>query len=332
MGMASHPLLGGELELRSMLSLEPATAGGAKAIPLLLQSGETYGGQALHDRQHPHDFFMEVAALYRRSIAGGLALELYVAPSGEPALGPTAFMHRASAMLNPYPPISHHWQDSTHISFPVLTAGIYNRWLKLEGSLFHGREPDENRWDFDIGALDSWSARISANPTRNISAQVSYGYLHSPEALRPDESEHRFTASIHSSMPVSTSGSLALSAIFGRNIGHISSNSLLGEAQLDLDGRNLPFIRLEYVEKPADELVVPGEEHTKFGVGTAALGYAHRFGAVGSVVPLVGAAVNVGYAPDGLEGAYGTHFPVGAFVFVGIQPAKMELHHSMGGM
>ena len=192
MGMASHPLLGGEVELRSMLSLEPATAGGATAIPILLQSGETYGGKPLHDRQHPHDFFMEVAALYRHALAGGFGLELYGAPAGEPALGPTAFMHRLSAMLNPFPPIGHHWQDSTHISFPVLTAGLYNRWLKLEGSTFHGREPDENRWDFDLGALDSWSARLSANPTSSTSLQISYGYLHSPEAIRPDESEHRW--------------------------------------------------------------------------------------------------------------------------------------------
>jgi hypothetical protein len=275
---------------------------------------------------------MEVAALYRHAISGRLALELYAAPSGEPALGPTAFMHRMSAMLNPYPPISHHWQDSTHISFPVLTGGIYNQWLKVEGSVFRGREPDENRWDFDIGALDSWSARISANPTRNVSAQVSYGYLHSPEARQPDDSEHRLTASIHSSVPAFGRGNLALSAVFGRNVGHSSSNSLLGEAQLDIDGSNVPFLRLEYVEKPADELAVAGDEHTIFRVGTAVLGYAHRFGAVASVVPLIGAAINVGYAPDGLRDAYGTHFPLGAFLFVGIQPTQMQMQHSMAGM
>ena len=331
MGMASRPLLGGEVEFRSMLSLEPATAGGETAIPLLLQSGETYGGQPLHDRQHPHDFFMEVAAMYRHALAGGFGLELYGALSGEPALGPTAFMHRMSAMLNPFPPIGHHWQDSTHISFPVATAGVYNRWVKLEGSVFHGREPDENRWDFDPGALDSWSGRISANPTASTSLQVSYGYLHSPEAIRPDESEHRLTASAHHSAPILDGGNLALSAIWGRNIGHATSDSLVGEAQIDLDGRNVPFVRLEYVQKAADELVVPGDAN--YDVGMAVFGYAHRFKPLGSVVPLLGAAVNVGFVPDGLRPEYGTHFPVGAFVFVGMEPARMQVdHHHMGGM
>src|SRR3954463_8329817 len=96
MGMASHPLLGGELTLRSMLSAEPATMGGEKAFPLLLQSGETYGGLPLHDRQHPHDLFMETAAIWRRPIGTAFGVELYAAASGEPALGPTAFMHRVS--------------------------------------------------------------------------------------------------------------------------------------------------------------------------------------------------------------------------------------------
>ena len=333
MGMATHPLLGGEVEFRSMLSLEPATAGGEKAIPLLLQSGESYGGQPLHDRQHPHDFFMEVAAMYRHLIAGGFGLELYAAPSGEPALGPTAFMHRMSAMLNPFPPIGHHWQDATHISFPVLTVGVYNRWIKLEGSLFHGREPDENRWNFDLGALDSWSARLSANPTPTTSFQLSYGFLRSPESLQPDESLHRLTASAHYSAPILDGGNLALSAVFGRNIAQESSNSLLGEAQIDLDGRNVPFLRVEWVQKLAHELVVPGDEHTRFDVGTAVFGLAHRFGPLGPVVPLVGAAVNVGYVPDSLRTVYGTQWPLGAFVFVGIQPGRMQLeHHHMDGM
>ena len=327
MGMATHALLGGELTLRSMLSLEPATAGGATAVPLLLQSGETYGGLPLHDRQHPHDFFMEVAALYRHELFGGLGLELYGAPSGEPALGPTAFMHRLSASLNPFPPIGHHWQDSTHISFPVLTAGVYNRFLKLEGSVFHGGEPDEDRWNFDFGALDSWSVRLSANPWSSVSAQVSYGFIKSPEALRPEDSEHRLTASVQY-----TAGGLALTGVWGRNIGSQTTDSLLGEAQLDLDGQNVPFLRLEVVQKPADELVVPGDE--VFGVGLAVLGFAHRFTSAGRVVPFVGAALDLGYAPGSLSSAYGTNSPLGGFVFFGIQPAKLQAgeHHHMAGM
>src|SRR5919201_424234 len=218
MGMASRPLVWGQLTLRSMLSAEPATMGGSLQLPLLLQSGETYGGRPLHDRQHPHDLFMETAAIYRRPLGEALGVELYAAASGEPALGPPAFMHRPSGMFNPFPPIGHHWQDSTHISFGVLTAGLYTRWAKLEGSVFHGREPDEDRWNFDFGALDSWSGRLSLNPTARTSFQVSYGYVHSPEALEPDASLHRVTVSGSYTAPLFSHGNLAMTALWGRNV------------------------------------------------------------------------------------------------------------------
>ena len=334
MGMASHPLLAGTITLRAMLSAEPATMGGEKAFPLLLQTGETYGGVPLHDRQHPHDLFMETAAIYRHTIADAIGVELYAAASGEPALGPTAFMHRASAMNNPLPPIGHHWQDATHITFGVLTAGVYNRWAKLEGSLFHGREPDEDRWNFDFGALDSWSGRVSVNPTRQTSFQVSYGYLNSPEAIRPDESLHRVTASGTYSAPMLSNGSLALTALWGRNVGgHESTDSFLAEVNADLDGRNVPFLRLEYVQKLGHDLVLAGDPEAKYGVFQAQLGYVHRFPQIGPVVPTAGAVVDIGAVPDSVASAYGTNAPVGAFIFVGLQPPRMVAghQHHLGG-
>jgi hypothetical protein len=319
MGMASHPLLDGDVTLRTMLSLEPATAGGATQIPLLLQSGETYGGAPLHDRQHPHDLFMEVAAIVRHPLAAGLSLELYGAAAGEPALGPVAFMHRPSASVNPFPPIAHHWQDATHISYGVATVGVYNRFVKLEGSIFNAREPDEDRWDFDFAPLDSWSARLSVNPTATTSAQVSYGRLHSPEAVRPDEDDHRLTASL-----MWTPGDLAFTAVYGRNIhAHVSSDSVLAEAQLELPSGNVPFLRVEYVDKLGEDLVVPGDADAKYGVVQAVLGFARRF-RLGPIEPLAGIAVDVGHVPAALEGLYGTRWPVGAFVYVGLQPPRME--------
>jgi hypothetical protein len=335
MGMASHPFLGGEILFRSMLSAEPATASGSLQIPLLLQSGETWGGEPLHDRQHPHDLFMEVAAIYRHSLWEGAGLELYAAPSGEPALGPTAFMHRLSSMLNPFAPIGHHWQDSTHISFPVVTAGLWHQQVKLEGSLFHGREPDENRWDFDIGALDSWSVRLSANPTSETSFQISYGFIKSPESLRPDESEHRLTASASWSTPILDGGNLALTGVWGRNIDPaVSSDSLLAEARIDLDGRNVPFLRLEYVQKLGHDLVLPGDPEAKFDLFAGVFGYARLLPQIGPVVPAIGAAINIGFIPESMQPQYGTRLPVGAFVFVAIQPPKMETahHHHMEDM
>ena len=183
--MATRDLAGGRFQARTMLSLDPLTVTN-RGYPLLLQTGESYQGQPLHDRQHPHDFWMELGALYQREINKGLAWSVYAAPSGEPALGPVAFMHRPSAMDNPAAPLAHHWQDATHVSFGVLTGGIYSRRLQLEGSVFNGREPDENRWDFDSIKLDSYSGRLTVNPTAHWSLAAGYGYLKSPEALNPD--------------------------------------------------------------------------------------------------------------------------------------------------
>src|SRR5213593_4131529 len=172
---------------------EPWTIG-ARGYPLLLQSGESYGGTPLHDRQHPHDLFMELAALYERPVGRDLGLSVYLAPVGEPAVGPVAFPHRPSAADDPLAPISHHWQDGTHITFGVVTAGVFTRDVKLEASWFNGREPDENRTDFDYAGrrLDSYSGRLTVNPGPRWSFSAWYAYLKSPEGLHPDESLHRF--------------------------------------------------------------------------------------------------------------------------------------------
>ena len=332
MGMASHALLGGQLRLRAMLSAEPATMGGEKGFPLLLQSGESFGGAPLHDRQHPHDLFMETSVAWERALGPSFGVAAYAAASGEPALGPTAFMHRVSAAGNPLPPIGHHWEDSTHIAFGVLTAGVYAHSVKLEGSVFHGREPDEDRWNFDFGPLDSWSARLSVNPTRETSFQVSYGFLNSPETLRPLENLHRATASGTWSAPWRANGNLSFTAMWGRNIGHDhSTDAFLLESSADLDGSNVPFARVEYVRKLAHDLVVPGDPDAVYGVLQAQIGYVHRFG--GPLVPTVGAALDIGQVPAAIEAVYGTATPVGVFVFVGLQPPRAQaMHHHGGGL
>ena len=228
------------------------------------------------------------------------------------------------------PPIGHHWQDSTHISFGVFTAGLYNHWVKLEGSLFHGREPDEDRWNFDFGALDSYSGRLSVNPTQETSFQVSYGYVNSPEALRPDESLHRLTASGSYS-----GGAVSFTALWGRNlVAHQSSDSFLAEVNADLDGRNVPFARLEYVQKFGHDLVLPGDPEARYDVLQVQVGTVHRFAQAGPVVPIIGIAFDISAVPDSVAGSYGTNTPIGAFVFVGLQPPRMPAghEHHMSGM
>ena len=256
--MATRDFVGSRFQARTMLSLDPFTVSN-RGYPLLLQTGETYKGQPLHDRQHPHDFWMELGTLYQREINKGLAWSVYAAPSGEPALSPVAFMHRPSAMDNPAAPLGHHWQDATHVSFGVLTGGVYSGKWQLEGSLFNGREPDENRWNFDPIKLDSYSGRLTVNPTAHWSLTAGYGYLKSPEVLKPDESLHRFTASALHGARLAADGQWGSAFIWGANKHSASANwssAFLAESEAIIDARNTLFGRAELVQKNAEELVV----------------------------------------------------------------------------
>src|SRR5256714_11568569 len=196
MAMYSHPFNeSAQLGFRGMMSLDLLTEGG-RGYPLLFQTGETWDGKALHDRQHPHDLFDEISISYSQKFGPDFSAYLYAGYPAEPALGPPAFMHRLSAMDDPDAPLSHHWQDSTHVTFGVVTLGLVWRDFKIEGSTFKGREPDEQRYAFDEQKLDSFSGRISWNPTKNLAFQVSHGYMHSPEELEPEANRHRTTASL----------------------------------------------------------------------------------------------------------------------------------------
>jgi hypothetical protein len=194
MVMAQRLLGPGRLTLRTMLSLDPFMGKGG--YPLLFQTGETANGVTpLVDRQHPHDFFMELAAAYSVPLGANTSAFIYAGYPGEPALGPPTFMHRFSGIANPEAPLGHHWLDATHITFGVLTGGlVYQNW-KVEGSLFRGREPDQFRWNFDPLTLDSASARVTWNPSEDWSLQVSHGFIKSPEQLEAEIDQHRSTAS-----------------------------------------------------------------------------------------------------------------------------------------
>ena len=322
MVMARRSVGKDQLLLRAMLTLEPLTVtpGG---FPLLFQSGEQYHGHPLVDRQHPHDLFMEIAAKYTHPLGKDSAVYLYAAPAGEPALGPTAFMHRTSAMDIPAPPISHHWQDSTHIEFGVLTLGAWKRNVKVEGSWFTGREPDEYRYDFGPMKLDSFSGRISYNPGPNWSLQASYGYLHSPEALRPNEDTRRSTASIMYTQPRRDGGFWATSLIWGRNsAGGTNSDSYLLESELNLANRNTFFTRLEYVEKRGEELdLLPAD--AKHGITQWTLGYVRDVTPNRSYQVGIGGAVTLNFVPSELKSLYGDN-PMGLWFFVRLRPSTMR--------
>src|ERR1700704_3707791 len=195
MGMAQRPLGPGVFTARAMLSLEPATVT-QRRYPLLFQQGETTFGKPIVDGQHPHDLFMEIAALYDLRLGSKGLLSFYFAPIGDPAMGPVAYPHRASASENPLAALGHHQEDSTHIAADVVTLGLTYDIVRVEASGFHGREPNENRWNIDQGNIDSWCTRLTVAPGKNWSGQFSYGRIKSPEALSPGEDQERTTASV----------------------------------------------------------------------------------------------------------------------------------------
>lgn len=310
-----------ELTFRSMLSLEPWTTT-TKGYPLSFQSGESYQGRPLVDRQHPHDFFMELAARYRRALDEHTVVSLYLAPSGEPALGPPAFPHRPSAMDNPAAPISHHWLDSTHIAFGVVTAGIAHDTWQLEGSWFNGREPDEHRWNIDLAEPDSYSGRFTWNPTPEWSGQVSVGHLKSPEALHPDEDVWRTTASVMHLKKLGGERSIATTLGWGVNdTDHDSSQAVLLESNLNTGGTNI-FGRAEYVEKTAEELDLTSTDQ-KWGVTQFSLGASRELVTHRPWQLALGGAVTYSVAPQSLDAIYGDH-PVGFWIFLRLRPAAME--------
>lgn len=322
----------GTLQLRGMVSAEPFTfpPGGS---PLLFQTGESYKGQPLIDRQHPHDLFMELSAQYTVPLGERGTWFTYFGYPGEPALGPVAFMHRASAAENPSATLSHHLQDSTHIAFGVLTTGFTYRWFKVEGSIFNGREPDANRYDFDAHKWTSRSARFSFAPGRNWVAQVSYGFLRSPENQEPGVDIRRVTASIQYNRTFHR-GNWASSLIWGRN--HVSGdgihnlNGYTAESTVNFLDKNYFYTRLELVDK--DDLLRAvdrarlgiTQDHPSFRIGAYTFGGARDLWNSDKFSFAIGSDVTFYSKPAVLDSIYGNN-PVSWKVFVRIRPAKMDM-------
>lgn len=292
--------------LRNMISIEPATIG-CKGYPLLLQTGETCNGvTSLIDRQHPHDFLMELAAVYTYCFSREHSLFAYFGYPGEPALGPPAYIHRFSSFFNPEAPITHHWLDSTHIVFGVVTVGHVHDWLKIDASIFTGREPNQHRWNFDPPRFDSYSARLSINPTENIAAQVSYGWIRSPEQLESNVNTQRTTASI-SYNKAWEANNWQITTAWGLNSnspGH-NLNAYLLESAIEINNRHVFFGRAEYAAK--DRLFVPPNPNaTKvFDIGKLDLGYLFEIPLVPYTLWGVGFVGSASFVPHSIKSAYG---------------------------
>jgi hypothetical protein len=314
MGMAQRTFANGNaLQFRAMLSPDPLM--GKRGYPLLLASGETADGATpLLDRQHPHDLFMELSASYSLRLSAKSSLFVYGGLPGEPAFGPPAFMHRLSIMDSPEAPISHHWLDSTHISFGVVTAGLVAGPVKVEASRFNGREPDQHRYGIETDPLDSTALRLSWNPARTLSMQASWGRFVSPEQLEPGENQTRWSASAIYTRPVGGHGWWSTTAAWGRrSAGHRDLDAFVLESAVSRSGWTL-FGRAERTEN--DELLPAAGHHGPvFRVGKASLGAVRDFRVADHLKVGAGALYAFNFVPAALEPSYGGD-PGGAMLFL----------------
>ncbi len=314
MGSARRDLDGGDtLTLRGMLSPDPFM--GKRGYPLLLAAGETADGVTpLVDRQHPHDLFMELSATWSHTLAEGRSLFLYAGLPGEPAYGPPAFMHRPAAMMSPEAPITHHWLDSTHITFGVLTAGWVQGPWKFEASQFTGREPDEDRYDIERPRMDSTALRASWNPGENWSLQASWADVESPEQLEPDVDEERLSASALYGRVLDDDSSWSATLAFGRKEpteGEPTNAWALEAAFLPTPDWQL-FARAEWIE--THEL---GDDHHDIHeVGKLSVGALRTFPVTERVSLGLGALYTVNQVDRELRPSYGGANPNGAMVFL----------------
>lgn len=318
MAAGQRPLKKGALALRGMVSLEPLTVGSG-GYPLLFQTGETSDGRTpLIDRQHPHDLFMELAALYRYPLTAKSSLYFYGALPGEPALGPPVYMQRFSGSRIPDAPLTHHWLDSTHITYGVATLGYVVNNIKLEGSVFRGREPDENRWDIEQPKFDSYSFRVSVNPGANWALQASRGFLKSPEQLRPDNNTYRTTVSaIYNRLLEGDNWQTTLT--WGQNDTEGQTlNGLLLESTLLVAGRLALFGRFESVDKSDLLLNLAVPVQAVYKVNKLELGFSYDVARWGRTRWGLGASFAVHAIPESLKPYYGES-PVSALLFASVR-------------
>lgn len=320
----------GLFSFHAMFSLDALTVGG-NGYPLLFQSGESWNGKPLIDRQHPHDLFAELAIGYTHMINKDIDIYGYFGMPGEPSIGPTTFMHRISSFNIPSAPIGHHWQDATHITFGVATAGIRYKILKVEGSSFTGREPNENRYNFDKPRFDSYSYRLSINPTVNYSFQISQASIKSPEELHKDEDVQRTTASIMEAHPLGNKRFITSALVWGmNNINSENEHSVLAESNLQLNKWAI-FGRYEYIQKDGEELEIPfAEEHSVYNISAFTLGTSYILANHWNTNLSVGATGSIFMPDPALSNLYGRN-PVSAEIYLRINPALMRMQ-GMGKM
>ncbi len=299
----------GLFRFSTMLTLEPLTIGGA-GYPLLFQSGETWENIPLVDRQHPHDLFSELSIAYTHMLSTDADVFIYAGYPGEPAYGPVAFMHRISGLYNPDASLGHHWQDATHITFGVGTIGFRYKNIKLDGSVFTGREPDEERYGFDRPRFDSYSVRVSYNPTAELALQVSKAWVNDVHEFGPREDVNKTTASAVHSLRLSSNTSLSSALIWGYNNPrehHSASHSILLESAFSQNASAI-YGRYEWVEKSTEDLLLGEQQYghdNLFNINAATLGFQQKIIEGRNTSASIGVQGTLYVVPADLKDLYG---------------------------
>jgi hypothetical protein len=317
-----------------MLTAEPLTVGAA-GYSEIFQEGEAYHHLQVTDRQHPHDLFMQLSAAWCISIGHDTSVTIAGGPVGEAALGPVAFMHRPSSSENPSAPLSHHIFDSTHVSDGVVLARIDHGPFAFEGSAFRGREPDEYRYDIDLGRIDSWSVRGWFRPRGSWTIQASHGFLHEPEQLEPGD-QRRTNASVSWLRQRGPDYSAFTVAIGRTRRTYSTVDALLAEGTHRF-GRTSVYGRFERVSVETEILLFPEIVHRPHPgelvdpIGAITVGAIRDFASIHTVLVGVGADFSRYAPPPLLQVVYGEH-PVAFHVFVRVarRPDKRMWNMTMG--
>ena len=336
MVQARRDLRGGRFGIRGMFSAEPWTVPGCGSLNLLA-TGEVCAGDTIHDRQQPHDLFMELSAEYERSLRGLWRWQVYAGLAGEPALGPPGYLHRASAIATPTGPLSHHWLDATHVSFGVVTVGAHNQRWKVESSVFNGREPDEGRTALDLGAFDSSAARLSFLPSEQLALQVSVGRMRSARTDfvgQPRRPVTRVTASATYHRSIAPSGIWATTVAYGQThareiapLGVLDGTTVAGllETSVTVSDRHTIFGRGDLVEIPAHHLHAHEYGTAVFAVGKVQLGYVRHLPVRKGLRPGIGGAASLSLVPPQLAPRYSGGIAPGFSIFLNVQPARHQM-------
>jgi hypothetical protein len=318
--MADRAAGTGMLRLRAMASADVLTVT-ARGYPQLLQAAQPYHGQTVTDRQHPHELLMELSASFDQPLDDNAGFSFYVAPVGEPALGPVSFSHRPSAASEPGAPLGHHNQDFTHTSFGVATLGLFTRSLKIEGSLFNGWHPDDERTGFDRIRLNSAAGRISMSPSPRWVMAAWYGHLAASTGTHAHAAVDRIGASLLYTLPRGNGSEWSTALIYGADLaagGAPPLHTVLLETRVALGQANVLFGRVEALRRSAGDLALTGSVSRTVRIGAVSAGYSRTLPALHLMGPLeaaAGARGTINLVPGELDRFYGTT-PLGGIVYL----------------